>query len=154
MTDREAKRVLADIAQDPDIKLPSRLADVLEVLICRASIETDMCVQISELDALATHSVTFYSHHCKAWKVLRSNIRREIRNTEGFGAVLRGNTLSSKMMSKYVRLAGGNTYLQQTFGALVSKTLSATWLWDAQIHRDTQSPEESAKSTLARDTRA
>lgn len=31
MTDREAKRVLAELAQDPTIKLPSRLADVLQV---------------------------------------------------------------------------------------------------------------------------
>lgn len=134
MTDREARRVLAELAQDPTIKLPSRLADVL---------------QITEIDALATHSVTFYAHHCKAWQVLRGILRREIRNTEGVGAVLRGNTLSSKMMTKYVKLAGGTAYLQETFVPLVTKNLSATWVWEQQINQRADITPEEIKKNLA-----
>lgn len=80
MTDREAKRVLAELAQDPSIKLPSRLADVLQV---RAGSQPPRHVltrpQITEIDPLATHAVTFYAHHCKAWQILRAIIRREVR---------------------------------------------------------------------------
>lgn len=71
----------------------------------------------------------------------------QIRNTEGVGAVLRGNTLSSKMMTKYVKLAGGTTYLQETFVPLVTKNLSATWVWEQQINQRTDiTPEEIRKS--------
>lgn len=80
MTDREAKRVLAELAQDPTIKLPSRLADVLQV---RTHWRPPRLVltrpQITEIDPLATHAVTFYAHHCKAWQILRAIIRREVR---------------------------------------------------------------------------
>lgn len=63
--------------------------------------------------------------------------------------MLRGNTLSSKMMTKYVKLAGGTHYLQETFLPLVQKNLSATWVWEQQINqRPDSTPEEARKSTL------
>lgn len=51
------------------------------------------------------------------------------------------------MMTKYVKLAGGAAYLQETFIPLVQKNLEATWVWEQQINqRANQPPEEVAKS--------
>lgn len=53
------------------------------------------------------------------------------------------------MMTKYVKLAGGTQYLQETFLPLLQKSLSATWVWEQQIHqRPDSTPEEARRSTL------